>query len=66
MSFEDEAKLLFTVYDYLIFCTMLGMSLLIGVYYGFFAKQKQDTTAEVLLGSKQMKVFPVSMSLTAT
>lgn len=61
-----EQRLLFSPIDYVIFCSMLGMSALIGVYYGFFAKQKQNNTAEYLLGSKQMKVFPVAMSLTAT
>ncbi|XP_053664928.1 sodium-coupled monocarboxylate transporter 1-like [Anopheles marshallii] len=61
-----EQRLLFSAVDYVIFFSMLGMSALIGVYYGFFAKQKQNNTAEYLLGSKQMKVFPVAMSLTAT
>lgn len=61
-----HARLWFSTIDYVIFFFMLGMSALIGVYYGFFAKQKQNNTAEYLLGSKQMKVFPVAMSLTAT
>ncbi|XP_055642671.1 sodium-coupled monocarboxylate transporter 1-like [Toxorhynchites rutilus septentrionalis] len=61
-----HAKLWFSTADYVIFFTMMAMSALIGIYYGFFAKQKQDNTAEYLLGSKQMKVFPVAMSLTAT
>ncbi|XP_065079998.1 sodium-coupled monocarboxylate transporter 1-like [Ochlerotatus camptorhynchus] len=61
-----HARLWFNTIDYAIFFSMLGMSALIGLYYGFFAKQKQNNTAEYLLGSKQMKVFPVAMSLTAT
>ncbi|XP_035773784.1 sodium-coupled monocarboxylate transporter 1-like [Anopheles albimanus] len=63
---ESEQRLLFSVIDYVIFFSMLGMSAMIGLYYGFFAKQKQNTTTEYLLGSKQMKVFPVAMSMTAT
>uniref|UniRef100_A0A182JH69 Sodium/solute symporter n=1 Tax=Anopheles atroparvus TaxID=41427 RepID=A0A182JH69_ANOAO len=63
---QQQQQLLFSVVDYVIFCSMLGLSALIGVYYGFFAKQKQNNTAEYLLGSKQMKVFPVAMSMTAT
>ncbi|XP_001660396.2 sodium-coupled monocarboxylate transporter 1 [Aedes aegypti] len=59
-------RLWFNTVDYVIFFAMMGMSALIGLYYGFFAKQKQNNTAEYLLGSKQMKVFPVAMSLTAT
>ncbi|EDS33847.1 sodium/solute symporter [Culex quinquefasciatus] len=63
---HQTGQLWFQTADYVIFCVMLGLSTLIGLYYGFFAKQKQDNTAEYLLGSKQMKVFPVAMSLTAT
>jgi solute carrier family 5 (sodium-coupled monocarboxylate transporter), member 8/12 len=62
----DNEKLQFSTIDYAFFCTMLALSCLIGVYYGFFAKRKQNTTEEYLLGSKSMKVFPVAMSLTAT
>ncbi|XP_055594574.1 sodium-coupled monocarboxylate transporter 1-like [Uranotaenia lowii] len=62
----EQVKLWFSAFDYVIFFSMMGLSVLIGIYYGFFAKQKQDNTAEYLLGSKQMKVFPVAMSLTAT
>ncbi|XP_055596641.1 sodium-coupled monocarboxylate transporter 1-like [Uranotaenia lowii] len=62
----QQTKLLFGIADYSIFFAMMGLSVIIGIYYGFFAKQKQDNTAEYLLGSKQMKVFPVAMSLTAT
>ncbi|XP_055544401.1 sodium-coupled monocarboxylate transporter 1-like [Wyeomyia smithii] len=61
-----HTKVWFTTIDYVIFCTMMLLSAVIGIYYGFFAKQKQNNTAEYLLGSRQMKVFPVAMSLTAT
>ncbi|XP_058448375.1 sodium-coupled monocarboxylate transporter 1-like [Malaya genurostris] len=61
-----QTKVWFTTLDYVIFCAMMLLSAVIGLYYGFFAKQKQNNTAEYLLGSRQMKVFPVAMSLTAT
>lgn len=65
-SSSTTEKLYFTTLDYVFFCCMLCLSMLIGIYYGFFAKRKQNTTSEYLLGSKTMKIFPVSMSLTAT
>lgn len=55
-----------SVYDYVVFGTMLAISGLIGVYFGFCRTQKQNTTSEYLLGSKKMGVFPVAISLTAT
>lgn len=42
---------------------MLTVSGCIGIYYGFFAKQKQDNTEEYILGSKQMKVLPIAASM---
>jgi len=51
--------------DYAVFCTMLALSALIGVYFAFFAKQKQNTTAEYLMGGKNMGIVPVSLSLIA-
>ncbi|CAO1405272.1 unnamed protein product [Diamesa tonsa] len=57
---------LFTTIDYVLFAGMMLLSSLIGVYYGFFAKRKQNNTAEYLLGSKKMGVWPVAISLTAT
>lgn len=59
-------KLNFTTIDYLIFALMMGMSTLIGLYYGFFAKQKQDNTEEYLLGSKKIGILPISASIIAT
>jgi solute carrier family 5 (sodium-coupled monocarboxylate transporter), member 8/12 len=58
-------QMLFTTYDYVIFVIMLGMSALIGVYFGFVSKRKQDNTTEYLLGGKTMSKFPVSASLIA-
>ena len=59
-------KLSFTNIDYVLFGGMLALSAMIGVYYGFIAKQKQNSTAEYLLGSKKMSIWPVAISLTAT
>jgi len=51
--------------DYTIFCSLMLVSALIGVYFAFFAKQKQNTTAEYLMGGKNMAIFPITMSLIA-
>lgn len=56
----------FTLIDYGIFTLMLILSALIGVYYGFFAKTKQDTTNEYLFGGKQMGILPIAISLIVT
>ncbi|XP_065344867.1 sodium-coupled monocarboxylate transporter 2-like [Cloeon dipterum] len=52
--------------DYSIFCALMLVSTLIGVYFAFFAKQKQDNTAEYLMGGKNMAIFPITMSLIAS
>lgn len=61
-----KEKLSFSNVDYVLFAAMMLLSLLIGLYYGFFAKRKQNTTVEYLLGSKNLKVLPTAISLTAT
>ena len=63
MANED---LHFSLIDYGIFGGMLAISAIIGLYFGFFGKRKQNNPVEYLLGSKSMKVFPVAVSLTAT
>ncbi|XP_043505174.1 sodium-coupled monocarboxylate transporter 1-like [Polistes fuscatus] len=50
--------------DYTLFVFLLGISMVIGVYFGFF--KKQDSTTEYLLGGKTMSFFPISMSLIAS
>lgn len=55
----------FDVVDYLVFGAMLVLSALIGVYFAFFAKIRQNTTTQYLMGGKTMGIFPVSMSLIA-
>ncbi|XP_062551794.1 sodium-coupled monocarboxylate transporter 1-like isoform X1 [Armigeres subalbatus] len=63
VSSED---LNFSVFDYVIFFSMLLISTIIGVYFGFLSKVKQDNTKEYLLGGKAMSKFPISASLIAT
>lgn len=63
---DDEVKLSFSSIDYVLFAGMMFLSFLIGIYYGFIRKEKQNTTTEYLLGSKNMKVWPTAISLTAT
>ncbi|XP_014206001.1 sodium-coupled monocarboxylate transporter 2-like [Copidosoma floridanum] len=50
--------------DYTIFSSLLGVSLLIGVYFGFFSKQ--NSKSEYLFGGKSMNYFPVAMSILAS
>ncbi|XP_037026329.1 sodium-coupled monocarboxylate transporter 2-like [Bradysia coprophila] len=53
----------FTGYDYGTSIALLTFSALIGVYYGFIAKQKQNNPNEYLLGGKSIGLFPISISL---
>jgi len=55
----------FSVLDYCVFCAMMLISALIGGYFAFFAKQKQNSTKEYLMGGKNMGIFPITMSLVA-
>lgn len=63
---EDDVKRYFDIIDYIVFAIMLIVSALIGVYFAFFAKVKQNTTTEYLMGGKTMGIFPISMSLIAS
>ena len=51
--------------DYVVFALVLLISAGIGVYYGCTGG-KQRTTAEFLMGNRQMHVVPVAMSLLAS
>lgn len=53
-------------FDYGFFVGLLGLSAIIGIYYGFFSKHKQNTTAEYILGGRTMKIIPVATSMIAT
>lgn len=50
--------------EYAAFAVMLGLSVIIGLYYGC-VKGEQNTVKEYLLGSKHMSVFPIAVSLIA-
>lgn len=63
MNSSDDGILQFSSYDYGTSIALLTLSALIGVYYGFMAKQKQNNPNEYLLGSKSIGLFPISISL---
>lgn len=50
--------------EYAAFAVMLGLSVVIGLYYGC-VEGKQNTVSEYLLGGKHMSVLPITMSLIA-
>lgn len=54
--------------DYSVFVFMLATCAGIGIYFGFFEKKSKNVADEsdYLVGGRNMKVFPVSMSLIAT
>lgn len=56
----------FSAVNYVVFGGMLALSAFIGIYFGFFAKKKQDNTVEYLLGGKKMNFFPIAASLIAS
>lgn len=62
---DEQIDQYFDLYDYTVFALLLLVSGLIGVYFAFFAKVKQNTTSEYLMGGKTMGIFPISMSLIA-
>lgn len=59
-------QLFFGTWDYTFFVLLLLLSVFIGLYYGCFAKRKQNTTEQYMLGGKKMNVFAVSASLVAS
>lgn len=60
---EISDRFIFGWTDYTLFAMILTVSVLIGIYFGFFSKQ--DTTMDYLLGGKRMGFFPIAMSLIA-
>ncbi|XP_065221047.1 sodium-coupled monocarboxylate transporter 1-like isoform X2 [Planococcus citri] len=52
--------------DFVAFFGMLIVSAVIGVYFAYFAAEKQNTVGQYLMGGKTMGVFPISMSLIAS
>lgn len=55
--------------DYLVFVMMLVSCSLVGVYFGFIEKKskkgKSGEASDYLVGGRQMKIVPISMSLIA-
>lgn len=63
IKLDDLTKIQFQWYDYLFFFMLLALSVLIGLYYAFFSRHKQNNTKEYILGGKTLKVVPVAISL---
>ena len=53
----------FSVVDYVVFSVMLLLSALIGIWHGCRPGGRQNTTAEYLLGDRQMKSWPIAISI---
>lgn len=53
--------------DYLMFLLMLSICAVIGIYFGFIEKKSKQVADETdyLVGGRNMKIFPVAMSLIA-
>lgn len=54
--------------DYLVFISMLISCSFIGIYFGFIEKKSKksvEAAADYLVGGRNMKVFPIVMSLIA-
>lgn len=60
-----STMMMFNWVEYAVFTSMLGLSALIGVYYGWY-KGNQNTVSEYLLGGQTMSIFPVTMSMVAS
>ena len=60
---STPSQFFFAWSDYLLFGSLLGVSLLIGVFFGFWSKQ--DSAAEYLFGGKHMGYLPVAISTIA-
>ncbi|CAG9826323.1 unnamed protein product [Diabrotica balteata] len=54
----------FGMVDYIMFVIMLGICLVVGMYFGLF--KKNQTSQDYLVGGRNMKVLPIAMSLIAT
>lgn len=63
MASKEQSK--FHWADYVIFVLTLVISACIGIYYAWTDKRKQNTS-DFLLGGRQMRLLPVTLSLTAS
>ncbi|XP_045187278.2 sodium-dependent multivitamin transporter-like isoform X2 [Mercenaria mercenaria] len=57
-------RLKFHIADYVVMVIFLVISSAIGIYYGFFKKQR--TTEAYILGNRQIHLVPVALSLAVT
>ncbi|XP_045187285.2 sodium-coupled monocarboxylate transporter 1-like [Mercenaria mercenaria] len=57
-------RLKFHTVDYVVMVIFLAISSAIGIYYGFYKKQR--TTEEYILGNRQSHLVPVALSLAVT
>lgn len=58
-------KVAFSIIDYTMFGLMLAFSAIIGFYYAF-KDRSRNTTDQFLLGGRNLKSFPVAMSILAS
>lgn len=56
----------FTWLDNFFFVALLGVYVLIGLYYGFWSKHKQNNRSEYILGGRTMQIVPIAASLVAS
>lgn len=63
---NDQILFHFGWIDYGLFAALLGISTLIGVFFGFFSKHKQNNTSEYIFGGRSMKILPVATSMIAS
>lgn len=65
MTYEANANMTsasFGILDYMIFGLTLGVSIIIGIYFGCFGS-KQKSANEYLYGTGNMKPLPIGLSL---
>lgn len=62
-SVVDFGKLTFSWTDYSLFGSLIGLSLIIGLYFGICGKQNNRN--EYIFGGKTMGYFPVATSMLA-
>ncbi|KAF4528218.1 hypothetical protein B566_EDAN014591, partial [Ephemera danica] len=55
---------MFGALDYVVFCSLMASSAIIGLYFGFCSRQ--NSAIDYLLGGRNMGMFPVTMSMIAS
>ncbi|KAF6215235.1 hypothetical protein GE061_009987 [Apolygus lucorum] len=63
---EPSLGQLFDWFEYSVFGITLAISVLVGVYYGFFKTRGQNTVEGYILGEKQISLIPMGTSLVAS